>query len=264
MENLMVTLLSIMVIFVGMFPATGHAAEEGYLILEEPTAAFEIDGIPEDAMGQAGFDEEASFEAIHPTDPTTPTTPAAGTTTPTTGATTPAAGATTPTTGATTPTTGTITTVTVGDFTVTYKPSIEYTGKAIKVTDLGLNIRHKNGNTYTPSSVAYKANKNAGTGTFRVKTLKVTKADKALKKELKDTTFSFTIQKRQLTAANTEIKLTKQSAVKSVKAIITTTNTKGKSTNTKYTIPKKQWRVSDGYVIILPANKNFTGAIKYF
>ena len=250
MENLMVTMLSIVVMFVGIFPATGHAAEEGYLILEEPTAAFEIDGIPEDAMGQAGFDEEASYEAIHPTDPTTPTTPAAG--------------ATTPTAGATTPTTGTITTMTVGDFTVTYKSSIEYTGKAIKVADLGLNIRHKNGNTYTPSSVAYKANKNAGTGTFRVKTLKVAKADKALKKELKDTTFSFTIQKRQLTAANTEIKLTKQSAVKSVKAIITTTNTKGKSTNTKYTIPKKQWRVSDGYVIILPANKNFTGAIKYF
>ena len=147
--------------------------------------------------------------------------------------------------------------VTVGGLTLSYQSYIEYTGTAIKFPDLGVTITDGSGRSFELGSVSYKANKNAGTATFTVKTLK--NVSKDIKKLFAKTPITFTILKRTLTMDNTEVKFNKKGAVTSVKYFWTYTNNKGKLLTKRFTVPKKDYYYADGSIVIKETSKNYTG-----
>ena len=151
-----------------------------------------------------------------------------------------------------------------GDLELSYDSCIEYIGAAVKYTDLNVQIKNvETGTIYTPSSVTYKNNKNAGTGHFVIKKMKTSKEEKALQKALAYNIGFFTIEKRTLTSENTEVKVNKKGKVTSVKFVRTFTNNKGKTITKKYTIPKKEYVAGNGTVTINLISRNYQGSFTY-
>ena len=149
-----------------------------------------------------------------------------------------------------------------GTLEVRYSGIVEYTGRAIKADDLHVKITHLNTHkVYTPDKVTYTNNKNVGYASFRIKTVKnLSDNERWVQKTLAATTLPFCIDKMTLTSAKAEVKVNKNNAVVSVKALLT--DNKGKTK--KVTLAKKDWVISDGYVVVKGSCKSFTGSFKYY
>ena len=151
-----------------------------------------------------------------------------------------------------------------GDLVATYNNRIIFTGEKVKYTDLALEIKNvKTGETYTPSSISYTANKNSGIGYMTIKKLKTSKSEKAIQKIFKDVPMSFAILKRELTPDNTEVKVNKKGKVTSLKFVNTFVNAKGKTVTKKYTVPKKQYFVVFDVITTGLACTNYEGEFTF-
>lgn len=148
-----------------------------------------------------------------------------------------------------------------GALEIRYSSIVEYTGRAIKADDLHITITHVNTHkVYTPDKVTYTNNKNVGYASFRVKTIKDLGNERWVRQVLAATELPFYIDRKSLTTKNTEVKLNKNGAVTSVKALLT--DNKGKTK--KVTLAKKDWVLSDGYIVIKNSCKSFAGFFKYY
>ncbi|MBQ8946349.1 MAG: S8 family serine peptidase [Lachnospiraceae bacterium] len=161
-----------------------------------------------------------------------------------------------------------MTMVNIGDYVVSYKSRVPYTGSKITADDLALTIRSSDGTkVYLPGTVAYKANKAPGTGSFKIKTLAweavrdpftVKKAGSDIKKALANNTFEFNITKRILGDDNTVVTLNKSGKVSALKYAYTASNGKKKL----LTVSKKDYTAEDGYIRIKPSCKYYQGVIR--
>ncbi len=157
--------------------------------------------------------------------------------------------------------------VTAGDLTVCYKSALPFTGVALTYDDLDLSICNSNtGKLYLPRTVRLKGNKKAGEAQFTVKKISweattdpfsITKAGKELSKALSGQSFKFTVTKRLLDETNTTVILNNKGMVK--KVVYVTRDAKGKTKN--LTVPKKDYEIRDGEIMIKDTSLNYRGRI---
>ncbi len=85
----------------------------------------------------------------------------------------------------------------------------------------------------------------------------ITKAGKELSKALSGQSFKFTVTKRLLDETNTTVILNNKGMVK--KVVYVTRDAKGKTKN--LTVPKKDYEIRDGEIMIKDTSLNYRGRI---